>query len=247
MSTWVRCFHPLRQARARLVCLPHAGGSASAFHPMSAALAELGVEAWAVQYPGRQQRFREAFVERVGLIVDAVTTELLPLLGDRRPIGLFGHSMGAVLAFEIARRLEGDGHRPAVLVVSGRQAPSLPWPPPGAPSLMDADDAILVEELRLLMGQEAEPLGDPALLRMVLPPLRADYRLLEEYTYVPGAGLLCPVLALAGDRDPRVTVDAVALWKGETQARFAMEILPGGHFFVDDHLPYLAKTIGSRL
>lgn len=85
------------------------------------------------------------------------------------------------------------------------------------------------------------------LLRLVLPALRADYRLLEDYTYVPGAGLDCPVLALVGDRDPRVTVDAVVRWEGETRAGFAMQILPGSHFFVDDHLPYLAETIGSRL
>jgi pyochelin biosynthetic protein PchC len=247
VSTWARCFYPVPQARARLVCFPHAGGSASAFHSLSAALSEVGVEAWAIQYPGRQQRFREACVERVDLLVDAVTTELRPLLGDTLPFGLFGHSMGAVLAFETARRLEAHGRRPVVLVVSGRQAPSLRWPPSGAPSLVDADDAVLLEELRLLAGRDAEPPADPALLRLILPPLRADYRLLEDYAYVPGAGLDCPVLALAGDRDPRVGVDAVALWAGETRAGFTMEILPGGHFFVDDHLPYLAKTIGSRL
>jgi pyochelin biosynthesis protein PchC len=229
------------------VCFPHAGGSASAYRSLTAALAEVGVEAWAVQYPGRQERFREACVERVDLVVDAVTAELRPLLDDPLPFGLFGHSMGAVLAFETARRLERDGRRPVVLVVSGRPAPSLPWPLPGAPSLLDADDAMLIEELRLLAGREADVPVDPALLRLVLPALRADYRLLAGYTYTPGAGLDCPVLALAGDRDPRVAVEAVARWEEETRGGFALEILPGSHFFVDDHLPYLAKTIGSRL
>ncbi len=247
MSTWGRCFHPLLQARARLVCFPHAGGSASAYHSLSAALSEVGVEAWVIQYPGRQERFREACAERVDLLVDAVTAEFRLLLGDGLPFGLFGHSMGAVLAFETARRLEGGGHQPAVLVVSGRQAPSLPWPQPGAPSLGDADDTVLVEELRLLAGQEAQALDHPALLRLVLPALRADYRMLEDYTYVPGAGLGCPVVALAGDRDPRVAADAVARWERETRAGFAMRVLPGGHFFVDEHLPYIVETIGSRL
>lgn len=247
MSRWVRCFHPVLQARARLVCFPHAGGSASAFHPLSAALAQAGVEVWAVQYPGRQERFREACAERVDLLVDAVTAEFRPGLGDGLPFGLFGHSMGAVLAFESARRLEGDGCGPTVLVVSGCQAPSLPWPPPGALSLGDADDAVLVEELRLLAGQEAEVLDHPALRRLALPALRADHRMLEDYTYVPGSGLDCPVVALAGDRDPRVAVDDVARWARETRAGFAMRVLPGGHFFVDEHLPYMAEAIGSLL
>ncbi|GAB2814861.1 hypothetical protein GCM10027073_53410 [Streptomyces chlorus] len=181
------------------------------------------------------------------LLVDAVTAEFRPVLGDGLPFGLFGHSMGAVLAFETARRLAGDGRKPAVLVVSGRQAPSLPWPPPGVPSLWDADAALLVEELRLLAGQDAEALDHPALLRLALPALRADYRMLQDYTYVPGAGLDCPVIALAGDRDPRVAVDAVAPWGRETRAGFEMQVLPGGHFFVDEHLPHIVETIGSRL
>lgn len=245
MSKWARCFHPVRQARSRLVCFPHAGGSASAFHPLSAALSKLGVEAWAVQYPGRQERFREACVEQMDLLVDAVTAELRPLFGDSLPFGLFGHSMGAVLAFETARRLERNGRRPVVLVVSGRQAPSLSWPPPGEPSLVNADDAKLVEELRLLASREAELPADPALLRLILPPLRADYRLLEDYTYVAGVRLSCPILALAGDRDPRVAVEAVALWEGETRDEFAIHILPGGHFFIENHLPYISKIVDS--
>jgi surfactin synthase thioesterase subunit len=113
--------------------------------------------------------------------------------------------------------------------------------------LRDADDAVLVEELRLLAGQEAEVFNHPSLLRLTLPALRADYRMLDDYTYVPGPGLDCPVVALAGDRDPRVAVDKVARWERETQAGFAMQVLPGGHFFVDEHLPYIAETIGSRL
>jgi surfactin synthase thioesterase subunit len=205
------------------------------------------VEVRAVQYPGRQDRFREARAERVDQVVDAVAAELRPVLADGLPFGLFGHSMGAVLAFETARRLEGDGRGPAVLFVSGRQAPSLPWPPPGGRRLGHADDAALVEEVRLLSGQQAEALNHPGLLRLTLPTLRADYRLLEDYAYVPGPELDCPVVALAGDRDPRVAVDTVARWERETRAGFAMRVLPGGHFFLDEHLPSVAETVRSRL
>lgn len=246
MNRWARCFHPVPQAGSRLVCFPHAGGSASAFLGLSAALSALGVEVWAVQYPGRQDRYQEPCVEQVGPLVDAVTTELRPLFDDTRPFGLFGHSMGATLAFETARRLERNGHRPVVLVASGRQAPSLPWPPPGRSSLLDADDATLIAEMRLLAGDEAQVPTDPGLMRLILPPLRADYRLLKAYEYEPGPPLHCPVLALTGDHDPRVTVDAVARWERETRAGFALHVLPGGHFFVDDQLPSVAELVNAR-
>ncbi|MGN9756050.1 thioesterase II family protein [Streptomyces sp. SD31] len=243
----MRCFHPLGEARARLVCFPHAGGSASAYHLLSAGLAEDGVQTLAVQYPGRQDRHREACVERVDDLVDAVLRELAPELGDGLPVGLLGHSMGAVLAFEVARRLEEDGRGPVVLFASGRQAPSLPWPAPGTPSLGDADDALLVSELRLLSGGDARVLEHPGLLRLALPALRADYRMLENYAYVPGPKLGCPIVALAGDRDPRVAVGSVALWEQETRAGFELRVLPGGHFFIDEQLSEVLTVISSRL
>jgi pyochelin biosynthetic protein PchC len=244
MTRWARRFGAVPQARARLVCLPHAGGSASAYRALCTALADVGVEAWAVQYPGRQERFREPCIERLELLVDAVVTELAPLFDDTLPFGLFGHSMGAVLAYEVARRLERDGRRPGVLVVSGRQAPSLPWPPPGAPSLAAADDAALIAELRVLASDDEHVPADPALLRLVLPTLRADYRLLANYTYEPGPTLGCPILALAGDHDPRVAVASVAPWESETRAGFAMHVLPGKHFFIDDNLPCITLIVG---
>lgn len=214
---------------------------------LSAGLAEAGVQALAVQYPGRQDRYREACAERVEIIVDAVLREVSAAHGDGLPLGLFGHSMGAVLAFETARRLEKEGRGPVVLFVSGCQAPSLPWPPPGVPSLRDADDDGLVRELKLLSGGTAAALEHPALLRLALPALRADYRMLENYAYAPGPRLSCPVVALAGDRDPRVAVDTVARWEEETQAEFELRVLPGGHFFVDEQLPQVLKTITSRI
>lgn len=243
----MRSFHPVAEARARLVCFPHAGGSASAYFTLSAALADVGIEVWAVQYPGRQDRFREACVEKADLIVDAVITELNELLGDGSAFGLFGHSMGALLAFETARCLEQDGHTPALLVVSGHDAPSLPWPPPGARSLANADNAALIDEMHLIAGPGTAPPFEPMLLRMILPPLRTDYRVLEGWRYVPGTRMNSPILALAGDCDPRVDDDAVAArWADEARAGFTMEILPGGHFFLDEHVPYLAKVIGAR-
>lgn len=246
MSKWTRRFHPQEKPRARLVCFPHAGGSASAYHPLSTGLSELGLETLAVQYPGRQERYREPCFEQVDALVDAVLEELSPTLGDGIPFGLFGHSMGSVLAFETARRLEKEDQGPVALFVSGGRAPSLPWPPPGTPSAREVDDAALTEDLRLLSDGDAEILRYPALLRLALPALRADYLMLEKYEYVTGKKLNCPIMALAGDRDPRIAVDTVTPWEQETLDEFEMKVLSGGHFFIQDHLPQVLSTINAR-
>lgn len=132
------------------------------------------------------------------------------------------------------------------LFVSGGRAPSLPWPPPGTPSAREVDDAALTEDLRLLSDGAAEILQYPALLRLALPALRADYLMLEKYEYVAGKKLNCPIVALAGDRDPRVAVDSVAPWGQETLDEFEMKVLPGGHFFIQDHMSQILETIDAR-
>ncbi|MBE2997588.1 thioesterase [Nocardiopsis sp. HNM0947] len=247
MTEWTRCFHPSQEPRARLVCFPHAGGSASAFHPLSKGLAERGVETRAVQYPGRQDRYREPFFEKVDALVETVVEELSPLADEGIPLAFFGHSMGAVLAFEAVRRLEREGRRPAALFASASQAPSLPWPPPGTPSARGADDAALTEDLRLLSEGTSPVLQHPALLELALPALRADFLMLEGYEYTPGEQLDCPVVALAGDRDPRVPVDSVGPWEKETAAGFHMRVMPGGHFYLEDQLPQVVEEIVTRI
>ncbi|WP_330306338.1 MULTISPECIES: alpha/beta fold hydrolase [unclassified Streptomyces] len=238
MDNWIRRFHPAPGARMRLLCFPHAGGTAGSYHALSASV-EGAVEPLIVQYPGRLDRFAEPFAERLDDVVDAVLDELD---ADDRPLALFGHSMGALLAFATARRLETEGRAPAVLFVSGREGPSLPVRTrlPQSPS----DDELLAE-LRLLSGTAAELLDSPEFLQLVLPPLRADYRMLAAYACPPGPPLGCPVVALTGDSDPRVSVDGVGAWEGETDGPFTRHVLPGGHFYLDDHRTYVADVITS--
>jgi surfactin synthase thioesterase subunit len=240
MADWIRRFHPAPDAPARLLCFPHAGGAAAAQHALSAAVAG-PLEPLVVQYPGRHDRFTEPFAERTGQIVDAVLRELPPDPAGR-PLALFGHSMGALVAFETARALQARGRPPAALFVSGRQGPSLPLPArwPGAPS----DDELLAE-MRLLAGTDEGLLADPMLLELVLPALRADYALLSAYVYRPGPRLLCPVVALTGDTDLRVPVAEVAAWERETERGFSTHVLPGGHFYLDEQLPYVSGVLTS--
>ena len=247
MSRWIRRFHEAPDAPVRLVCFPHAGGSANAFMQLSAA-GRSHVEVLAVQYPGRQDRLNEPCATTADEVVDAVLHALAePEHIDPRPLALFGHSMGAVLAFETARLMECAGTRPAALFVSARQGPSLPWPLPGMPKLYDADSARILDELRLLGGSAAELLDSPEIMDYVLPALRADYRLLHKYAYKQAELLECPVIGLAGADDPRVPSDGVRAWERETRGSFAYHVLPGGHFYIEDELPRVTEIITTAL
>ncbi|MFF2013566.1 thioesterase II family protein [Streptomyces sp. NPDC058195] len=241
MNNWIRCFHPAPEAGAQLVCFPHAGGSASGYHALTAALAG-SAEGLVVQYPGRHDRIAEPFTERLGDVVDAVLPSI-PVSGDR-PLFLFGHSMGALLAHETARRLAAMGREPAALFVSGSEAPSLPrrvrLPSP-------ASDEDLIGEMRLLSGTDDELLMHPEILQLSLPPLRADYAMLSARVHVPGPPLSCPVFALTGDNDPRVTLEGAQAWERETEGAFERHVLTGGHFFVNDHLTYVAELISAQV
>ncbi|WP_223776763.1 alpha/beta fold hydrolase [Streptomyces sp. 135] len=245
MGDWIRCCHPAPDAGVRLIVFPHAGGSVSAYHALSAAVSG-GVEPLIVQYPGRQDRFGEPFAAGADEIVDAVLGELASEAGTA-PLALFGHSMGALLAFEAARRLESGGRPPVALFLSGRAAPSLAGRTAAKRAVRDMNDAELIEEMRKLAGTADELLASPELLSIFLPPMRADYQIVDDYVYREGPPLSCPVVVLTGDDDPRVTPDEARAWESETRGGFSCHVLAGGHFFLDAHLPYVAGVVASSL
>ncbi|MFF7726456.1 thioesterase II family protein [Streptomyces sp. NPDC008001] len=237
---WIRRFHPAEQAPVRLVCLPHAGGSASYFFPLSKALSP-SVDVLSVQYPGRQDRRADPCIDSIAGLADR-TAEILAPAADR-PLALFGHSMGAALAFEVALRLEERGTVPVALFVSGRRAPSRHR----AETVHLRSDEELVEELRRLSGTDAGMLDNPEVLEMVLPALRADYRAIETYRARPGLRVGCPVHALTGDADPKATTDEVRDWEHHTTGAFTISVFPGGHFYLNDHQQEIAKIIASAV
>ncbi|GAA1934241.1 thioesterase II family protein [Kitasatospora viridis] len=240
---WLHRYHPAPAATARLVCFPHAGGSANFWFPLSAALGP-DVEVSAVQYPGRQDRRGEPAITDVGQLADALAEVLLPLWSPEPP-ALLGHSMGALVAYETARRLaERTGHGPRVLVASGRRAPSTAR---AERALHRAPDAALLAELAGLSGTAPALLADPELTAMILPALRADYRAVETYRHRPGPPLDCPVTVLTGDRDHKVTPAEAAAWSGHTTGPVEVHEYTGGHFFLTEHWAAITALLTERL
>ncbi|WP_408994765.1 thioesterase II family protein [Streptomyces sp. 1268] len=239
-SAWVRRFHPAPRARDSVVCFPHAGGSATYYFPLSAALSP-AADVLAVQYPGRQDRLQEPCITDISTLADQLTDELERWA--HRPLTFFGHSMGATVAFEVARRLESRGVLLSGLFVSGRRAPSRQR----EEHVHLRDDQGLIEELRRLSGTDSELLADEAVLAMVLPAMRGDYRAIETYRYRPGPPLNCPVLALTGDSDPLVEVTDARAWAQHTVAPFRLRVFTGGHFFLSDHTESIMREITDHL
>ncbi|EEP74808.1 thioesterase [Micromonospora sp. ATCC 39149] len=222
---WFRKFHPNADAPVRLVCFPHAGGAATFYFPVSRALGP-AVEVLAVQYPGRQDRRAERCVDDLRELAGLIVAELRPWCD--RPLALFGHSMGATVAYEVARRLERDGTPPIGLFASGRRAPSIN----GDESVHLRDDQGIVQALRELSGTDSAVLVDEEMLTMVLPAVRGDYRAVETYRHGGGPELTRPICVLVGDSDPVTSLAEARAWDGHTTAGCRVEVFPGGHFFL---------------
>jgi surfactin synthase thioesterase subunit len=237
---WVRRFHPADRARARLVCFPHAGGSASYFFGVSKAMAP-AVEVICLQYPGRQDRRTEPCLDTVDALADGVAAALAPWTG--LPLVFFGHSLGASVAFETARRLQASGTEVGAVFASGRRGPTA-----------DRDERVhehtddgLLAEISRLSGTNGAVLGDDEMVRMILPALRADYRAAETYHPAPGEVLRCPITAMVGDADPKVTVQEAKDWGSHTTGPFELTVFPGGHFYLNDHQTDILAAITATV
>ena len=199
------------------------------------------VELCAVQLPGREDRLAERPYASVPDLIGALT----PALDVRRPFALFGHSLGALLAFETARALRrAGGPEPAVLFVSGSSAPHLE---DTEPPLSRLSDTQLVAQLQRLRGTPDPVLQDAELMALLLPVLRADFALYESYAYRDEPPLACPIVAFGGDADVRVPVHEIDLWAAHTTGGVSRQMFAGDHFFVQSAQPLLVNAVGVTL
>ncbi|GAA1865912.1 thioesterase II family protein [Actinomadura bangladeshensis] len=234
--TWFRCAETRPWASMRLFCLPHAGGSAVFYRPWAKEISP-AVEVHAVQYPGRADRMADAFVTDAHRLARLVAGAMAPLLD--RPAALFGHSMGAVLAYEVARLLQERDAAPVHVFVSGARPPD----DRGGERVAGKDDDALVDEMIELGGTDAEALRDPELRELVLPYVRNDFALIEDYAHRDGTRLAVPVTAIIGDADRHVTAEQARGWARVTDGRFALKVLPGGHFYLTDRRPAVIAEV----
>ncbi|HTB74378.1 MAG TPA: alpha/beta fold hydrolase [Polyangiaceae bacterium] len=229
-------------ARVRLFCLPHAGGSARAYRTFHQHLPR-DVEVCAIQPPGRDQRIAEPALGDLSTLVREIVAAIVPLLD--RPFALFGHSMGALAAYETARALRDRGSpAPASLFVSGCRAPHLPHD--GRP-LHDLDDAAFLERLRRYDGTPEFVLRDPELAQLFLPTIRADLCAMETYRFQPGPAVACPVVACGGVQDPDVSREQLARWCDLTSGRFEIAMFPGGHFYLREREARVVQLVAESL
>ncbi|MGW6979870.1 thioesterase II family protein [Streptomyces sp. NPDC054932] len=242
-EAWFRRFRRVAAPRLRLVCLPHAGGTANLFAGWPARLPK-DVDLLAVRYPGRQDRLAEPCVTDMDELADRITGALLPLTD--LPVALFGHSMGSSVAYEVARRLEARGTAPAHLLVSGRAAPHRTR----RSEFHLADDETLLSAVRSLGDLGSSVFDIPELRELLMPALRADYRLIERYHVSEPEVLSMPVSAYVGDSDPGSSrvLDDVRAWAGLTRSDdFHLRSFPGDHFYLAPCEAELVADVTDRL
>lgn len=242
---WVARPVPRPQASLRLFCFPYAGSGPTAFRGWPERLAALtDVEVLPIRLPGRESRLSEPPQVQLDRLAAGVAAWI------DRPYALYGHSVGARLAFDLAREFRRRGRREAsLLCVSGCPAPQLPV---ATPEDSELDDESFIRRVTGLGGMPPTLLENAELRELVLPALRADFAYVDRYRYHPEPPLAVPLHAFGGRDDPEAPAESVRAWQSQTSAEFRCSILPGDHFFLHSAasrlLPLLAESIdGCRV
>ncbi len=241
-NDWITCPAPNPAARLRLFCLPFAGGGASTFRTWARALPTT-IEVCPVQLPGRENRFGEPPYTDILHLAEILAGQMQLYL--QKPFALYGHSMGALLAFELARILQrNDAPLPLTLFLAAHRAPHLT--PRRAPIYALSDEE-LVQALRRLGGLQELVVEDRELLDVLLPTLRADLTLCGLYRYSSDAPLNCPFQLYAGRKDTDVPPEDMESWSEHSTQSTSLRIFPGGHFFLRSDADALMQAIAGTL
>ena len=232
---------PRPQAELRLFCLPYAGGSSSTFMRWQARL-DSRVELVCIDPPGRGAAANTQAIDRIDVLADALCAQLLPWLD--RPFALFGHSNGALLAFELVRRLEARGHVPRLFFASAKAAPSRVE---GEALMHQLPDADFLDELRRMGGTSEMFFQCQEMQRMFLPTIRADFALSETYQYRASAPLATQAVLLGGTLDDCMDQADHLAWAAEFSEPVRSHRIHGGHFFINERTTAVLGILDAEL
>jgi len=241
-SKWFMVYQHNSAATLRLFCFPYGGGNSAAFHAWPGLLSK-NVEVWCALLPGRGVRLGEKPITDLRIMVEELKNAIRPLL--EKPYALFGHSMGALLAFELARGLQTLGlPLPRHIFLSGHPAPHLPKH--GKKRHMLSDDEF-VEDVKKLGGIPKELANNKEALEILLPALRADIRAYETHRYVDGPPLPCSTSAFGGLQDVDVPRDSLEQWRSLVSGSFSVQMFPGDHFFLNSARESVTEQVARKL
>jgi medium-chain acyl-[acyl-carrier-protein] hydrolase len=240
LSPWFTCFHPKPQSPIKLFCFPHGGGSANAFIGWSKYLQSEDIEVFAFQLPGRGARFKEPFETSLESVSDGISKLLGPIINTN--FYFFGHSLGGLVAYETARKLQRYfAYKPNHLFLATITPPHLIK----VKFCHLSEDDFLPAIQKHYGTIPTEIINNLELRNLFLPVLRADFRLLETYEYYPGEPLSCPITLFCGDRDPAAPIKDLETWKDYTSSTFQTRIFSGDHMAVYNHYMQILDTMMS--
>ena len=241
-SSWIVTPRTNNKAKIRLFCFPYSGAAASIYYPWVDILPG-SIEVCAIQYPGHGNRVSETLFYDLDGLLDVAQEALLPYFD--KPFAFFGHSMGALVGYELARRLKKTQvKQPDLLFVSGHNAPFLP---DLSEPLHNLEEKEFIFRLRELNGTPDEVLQDPELREILIPILRADFSVCETYQYENDQLLDCPICACGGLQDKYVDREGLTAWGKLTTGEFTARFFPGDHFYINTERMYLLMAIAQEL
>lgn len=241
-SAWFQCGPVSDHVELKMFCFPYAGGTALVFKKWGDYLPS-AVQVIPVELPGRGPRLQEPPFVGMPALIDELSEAIGQLLD--KPFVFFGHSMGAVIAFEMARALRRRySCEPQSLFVAGRRAPQVPNSDPFTYHLPKDE---FIKELIELDGTPKEVIENEELMEMMIPMLRADFQLVQTYEYAVAPPLRCPITAYGGLQDSHVPRDVLSPWKEMTTSKFALHMLTGDHFFIRSSQDQLLRSLAREL
>jgi len=241
-NPWITIPRPNPNTKVRLFCFPYSGASASMYYPWIDVL-PTAIEICPVQLPGRGSRVSEKPISNLTDLVDQIYINIIPYID--KPFALFGHSMGALVSFELARKLKQYGKEPPIyLFVSGHNAPHLPDTYDHIHQLPESE---FIENVRMMNGTPDEVLKDPELRDLIIPILRADFTICETYKHMSSDPLDCPICACGGLNDKYIDRDGMKAWQNHTNDKVTVRLFPGDHFYLNNDRIYLLQTIAQEI